>query len=74
MMLLQYGCMPTTVKEPVWTPPKVDIPARPILSSDGTGSDGQQVRKVEDDMIQMREYAFKLENIINSLGTQNNQQ
>lgn len=49
---------------PVWQPPKIEMPERPILVSDGTGTDGEVARKLSLDLISIEEYAFKLENIL----------
>lgn len=69
------GCsmfQPTKVQ--VWTPPKFEMPVRPQLTCDGTGTDGEVARKLSIDMLNMTEYTKKLENLLNTLKTQSNGQ
>lgn len=70
LTLFLVGCSCTPVKEEVWTTPKFDIPKRPVLVSDGKGTDGEIARKNSEDLVSMRMYTFKLENILISLKTQ----
>jgi hypothetical protein len=64
------ACDVKIVKEPVWTPPKITLPARPILSSDSNGSNGILARKLESDLIDITSYAKQLENIIKDIQNQ----
>ncbi len=78
--LLLVGCAsnpaiqpPKVVKESVWTPPKVVIPQRPVLKSDGKGTDAEVAKKAMIDETLLEEYSLKLENIIKSFqNTSNN--
>ena len=64
---------PKKVNIEVWTPPKVELPVKPTLKSDGVGTDGVVARKLSNDLVDMVEYTKKLENILQSIfpGTQN---
>ncbi len=78
--LLLVGCAsnstiqpPKVVKESVWTPPKITMPQRPTLQSDGKGTDAEIAKKAMIDENLLEEYAIKLENIIKSFqNTPNN--
>jgi hypothetical protein len=64
------GCQCTPVKVPVWTPPKITKPVKPILVSDGIGTQGEVARKLSLDLTNMSEYSMELENIINAIESQ----
>ena len=66
---------PTIVNMPVYTPPKFDMPIRPVLRSNGTGEVGGMTKNVELDLLDLKTYALQLENIlivIKSENTSNN--
>ena len=69
--LLLSGCFKTIeyryVDVPVWTQPKVNVPTKPLLICDGQGTDGEVVRKIETDMINLQSYATQLENVVTTL-------
>jgi hypothetical protein len=70
-VLTLIGC--TTTREvliPVWTPPKFDEPVKPILISDGNGSDGVISRNLSLDLLNMSEYSLKLETIVKAIKQQ----
>lgn len=52
------------VDVPVWTPPTITMPKRPVLTSTNIGTDGDIARKIEDDLIIITEYAKELENLL----------
>lgn len=58
---------PKTVYVEVWTSPEITKPERPILVSDGQGTDGEVARKLSIDLMNMEEYMLKLENILNAI-------
>jgi hypothetical protein len=66
-LFLLVGCDPKIVKVPVWTPPKVELPTKPVLTSDGKGTQGQIARKLTLDLSSMTEYSLKQDKIINAL-------
>lgn len=68
------GCCWNTVKVPVWTPPNFEMPSRPTLQSDGNGTDGEIARKLSNDLTNMEEYTFKLENILKGIQSQSSGQ
>jgi hypothetical protein len=73
VVLALSGCAstePKIVEIPVWTPPHITMPKRPVLTSDGSGDAGSVVRKVENDLINVSEYAAELENLIDSIVNQ----
>ena len=69
MVLFLVGCT-TTVYVPVWTAPKFDKPVRPVLVSDGKGTQGEVARKANLDFINMTEYDLKLENLLKAIEAQ----
>lgn len=69
LILLLVGCTPDPIKVEVWTPPKITVPEKPKLISDGKGTQGEISRKLSSDLIQMRNYCSQLENIVNTLTT-----
>lgn len=58
------------VKVPVWSPPNVTLPVKPILTSDGRGTNGEVARKMSQDLILMRQYNEEIEKILKSLLSQ----
>jgi hypothetical protein len=52
------------VEIPVFTPPTVTMPTRPILRSNG---EGDVTKNIELDLVDIESYAVQLENIINSI-------
>lgn len=67
ILLTLVGCSCQPVKVPVWTPPTITMPAKPTLISDGKGTQGEVARKMSVDLVQMREYTMKLENILRTI-------
>ena len=75
LLFILVGCqtvpvLPKEVKIPVWTPPTIEMPQRPIMkSSEGTLNDspGLVVRRTEDDLNSMTSYALQLENILKKI-------
>lgn len=68
-VLLLAGCNHNLVKPecadiPVYQKPTFDMPAKPTMRSSGQKSDGETVRDVELDMFDLKEYALKLENLL----------
>lgn len=53
---------------PIYKPYKVEIPDRPVLTSNVTlATEGEVVRAAETDLSLLAEYAQKLENLIKAL-------
>ena len=55
------------VRVPVWTPPNVTMPEKPLLVSDGNGTDGEVARKLSVDLLKMNEYTTTLENTLKAI-------
>jgi hypothetical protein len=70
--LLLSACQttPKVVKVEVWSPPTINMPTRPKLQSDGKGTDGEIARKLSNDLTNMEEYTFKLENQLRAIRVQ----
>jgi len=70
LLLLLSGCATTCedkiVKIEVYTPPKVNMPHRPVLVSKG-GTVDDITRSAEQDLIDLEVYATELENIISKV-------
>ena len=66
--LLLIGCastkQPVCAEIPVFEKPKIVMPDRPVLRSTGTKSDAETVRDTHMDMIDLKDYAIQLENIL----------
>lgn len=69
---LLSGCSLFQTKEnvPVWTPPKFDMPKRPVLTCDGTGTDGEVARKLSVDLYNMTLYSQELEKLLKTIKSQ----
>lgn len=75
LTIMLVGCASPNVKietkevlVPVWTPPVVNVPSRPILIDPQTAkSDGEIVRTFGVNSITIQQYAAELETIIYSL-------
>ena len=66
--VLTTGCTTSTiVKVPVWTPPIITMPEKPMLTSDGNGSDGDVARTLSVDLLKMNEYTTILENTLKAI-------
>lgn len=70
LLLAACGSTKPQAKIPVWQAPSFETPSRPVLQSDGKGTDGEVARKLSNDLTNMEEYTFKLENILKAVKAQ----
>lgn len=68
-LFLGACCTPKVVEKKVYEPPVFDMPARPVLSSNGGKSFNEVGKNAEKDLIDLKAYALKLENTLNELKT-----
>lgn len=70
LSLTGCGCFKTPetiyVKVPVYTPPSVDMPKRPVLVSKGGDADAI-TKNAEKDLLDLKTYAIQLEKIISDV-------
>lgn len=68
---LLVGCAtvepPPCADVPVFEKPKIEMPVRPIMRSTGDKSDGETVRDLHQDVIDLKDYALQLEALLNGL-------
>jgi len=55
---------PKTIILEVYTPPKVEMPQRPVLVSDSGGDTNDITKNAEKDLLDLSSYATQLENVI----------
>jgi len=60
------SCEPKIVYVPVWTPPVIEMPVRPVLISKG-GTADEIARNAELDLLDLSTYAAQLEKIISKV-------
>lgn len=71
MCLVLVGCQtcppkpPQVVEVPVWTPPQVQVPDRPVMR--GSTADLTTVKTLELDFLDVTEYSIKLERLIDTI-------
>lgn len=58
---------PPKAEIPVYEKPKFEMPIRPVMRSDGNKTDGETVRELHKDVIDLKDYALQLENILTTL-------
>ena len=70
LALMLVGCgtnPPKVVEVPVWTPPTIIPVEKPVLISDGKGTNGEVARKLSVDLTNVLTYVQKLENQIKAI-------
>lgn len=71
LLLMLSGCVssctPKIIYVSVYTPPKVTLPERPVLVSNGVGDVNTITKNAEKDLIDLKSYATQLENIISKI-------
>ncbi len=71
ILLFLAGCGNQPIKEvkvEVWTPPKFDMPDRPILRTNKNAkTDGEVVRNEELNSLDLENYAAQLEAIVSKI-------
>ena len=70
MLLSLTGCMQSCNPQPPQpcpAMPKIDMPERPVLISNGQGDYGTVTKNAEKDLIDLKGYAIQLENLLKTL-------
>lgn len=75
VLIVLSGCSTSIppVYIPVYTPPNIIMPDRPVLRSDASSDIGVLTKNIELDLIDLKTYSIELENILSEFASTNTQ-